>query len=198
MTKRRYVLRERAQRQDETRTRIVEAAVALHGSIGPRATTVSAIAERAGVQRLTVYRHFPDDASLFMACSAHWGAANPPPDPAIWSELREPAARARAALLALFAYYRRNERMMTVLFRDLPEVPAMSEPMKAVQGYIDGIAADLVEAWPKRARNAALAATVAHCVRFATWQSLAGTTVDDRALAELCVRWMEACAGAAR
>ena len=198
MIKRRYVLRERAQRQDETRARIVEAAVALHGSVGPRATTVSAIAERAGVQRLTVYRHFPDEASLYAACSAHWSAVNPPPDPAIWSELREPAARARAALLALFAYYRRNERMFTVLYRDVADVPAMAEPMKHVQAYVDGIATGLCEAWPKRARSEALAATVAHCVRFGTWQSLNGTRLDDRALADLCVRWLEAAAGAAR
>ena len=194
MTQRRYVLRQRAQRQDETRTRIVEAAVALHSTVGPRATTVSAIAERAGVQRLTVYRHFPDEPSLFAACSAHWGAANPPPDPAIWRELREPAARARAALLALFAYYRRNERMMTVLYRDVPDVPAMAEPMQHVQAYVDGIAADLLGAWPKRARSEPLAATIAHCVRFSTWQSLNGTTPEDRALADLCVRWMEASA----
>jgi AcrR family transcriptional regulator len=171
MTKRRYVLRERAQRQDETRARIVEAAVALHGTIGPRATTVSAIAERAGVQRLTVYRHFPDEHSLFAACSAHWSATNPPPDPAIWAELREPAARARAALL---------------------------EPMSHVQAYVDGVAAGLLDAWPKRARSDALAATVAHCVRFATWQSLNGTGLDDRALADLCVRWLEAAAGPTR
>ena len=198
MIKRRYVLRERAQRQDETRARIVEAAVALHGSVGPRATTVSAIAERAGVQRLTVYRHFPDEASLYTACSAHWTAINPPPDPAIWSQLREPAARARAALLALFAYYRRNERMFTVLFRDQAEVPAMAAPMKAMQGYVDGIAAGLLEAWPKRVRSEALAATVAHCVRFGTWQSLNGTGLEDRALADLCVRWLEAATSAAR
>jgi len=198
MTRRRYVLRERAQRQDETRARIVEAAVALHGTIGPRATTVSAIAERAGVQRLTVYRHFPDEHSLFAACSAHWSATNPPPDPAIWAELREPAARARAALLALFAYYRRNERMFTALYRDHPDVPAMAEPMAHVRAYVDGVAAGLLDAWPKRARSDALTATVAHCVRFATWQSLNGTGLDDRALADLCVRWLEAAAGAAR
>src|SRR6476659_2729549 len=79
-TKRKYELKQRAAEMAETRLRITEAAVELHGTVGPARTTVSAIAERAGVQRHTVYRHFPTDADLFAACSAHYVAAHPLPD----------------------------------------------------------------------------------------------------------------------
>ena len=72
--KRRYELKERARRQAETRQRIVDAAVELHTSVGPARTTISAIAERAGVERHTVYAHFPDEPTLFRACSTHWRA----------------------------------------------------------------------------------------------------------------------------
>ena len=95
-TKRKYELKQRAAEMAETRLRITEAAVELHGTIGPARTTVSAIAERAGVQRHTVYRHFPTDADLFGACSAHYVAANPLPDQAPLARDRRPAAAARA------------------------------------------------------------------------------------------------------
>ena len=77
--KRRYTLKDRARSQEDTRRRIVEAAVALHEELGPRATSIAAIAERAGVQRLTVYRHLPDEEALFRACTSHWRAAHPLP-----------------------------------------------------------------------------------------------------------------------
>src|SRR4051812_2777134 len=95
---RKYTKRRRAESEQETRRRITEAAVALHGTIGPARTTISAVAEKAGVQRATVYRHFPDDESLFAACSGHWVAMNPPPDPATLSEASDPTTRLRRAL----------------------------------------------------------------------------------------------------
>src|SRR5262245_61225968 len=109
---RRYKQSQRALSQEETRARIVEATVALHEDPGPRATTISAIAEKAGVQRLTVYRHFPDEASLFKACSSHWEAQNPPPDPTLWAEIADAHERARTALVALYRYYRRTRGML--------------------------------------------------------------------------------------
>src|SRR5512134_1449821 len=95
--KRRYRKRRRAALEEETRRRITEAAVELHGTIGPARTTVSAVADRAGVQRATVYRHFPDEESLFAACSAHWAMLNPPPDPGSWDE-PDPDRRLAVAL----------------------------------------------------------------------------------------------------
>ena len=101
--KRAYRKRRRAEQEEETRLRITEAAVDLHGSVGPARTTVSAIAERAGVQRATVYRHFPDEEALFAACSSHWAALNPPPDPAAWAEIADPDERLRRALSELYS-----------------------------------------------------------------------------------------------
>src|SRR3984893_8137768 len=85
-----YRMRRRAESQQQTRLRITESAVALHGTIGPSRTSISAVAAHAGVRRSTVYRHFPDEAALFDACTAHWAAANPPPDLATWSAIRSP------------------------------------------------------------------------------------------------------------
>ena len=109
MATRKYEQKRRAEQQEETRRRIVEAVVALHREIGPARTTIKAIAERAGVERLTVYRHFADEGALFAACDAHFRAETPPPDPAAWAEITDPAERLRAALLALYGYYRRGE-----------------------------------------------------------------------------------------
>src|SRR5688572_3264532 len=108
---RKYEQRLRAERREETRQRIVEAAVALHEAVGGAGATISAIAERAGVERATVYRHFPDERSLFTACTRHYNAANPPPDPSPWHEIPAPETRLRVALAEIYAYYRRTERM---------------------------------------------------------------------------------------
>src|SRR5512143_2944523 len=112
MKARRYELKQRAERQAVTRQRIVEAIVALHREVGPARTSISAIAERAGVERLTVYRHFADEAAMLQACSAHFHAEIARPDPATWSSVTDPAKRLRAVLLAYYDYYRRGEDML--------------------------------------------------------------------------------------
>src|SRR5690349_22261106 len=89
--KRPYRMTRRAELEEQTRQRITESAVALHEELGPAQTSISAIAERAGVRRSTIYRHFPDDEALFAACSAHWRAANPPPAPETWMSIQDPA-----------------------------------------------------------------------------------------------------------
>src|SRR5215204_4591929 len=124
---RKYELKKRAEAQDETRRRITEAAVELHGSVGPAQTTISAIAERAGVQRLTVYRHFPDERSLYAACTGHWRAQHPPPDPEPWTRIEDPAERAETALRELYGWYAANEPMLANAERDRPLVPALAE-----------------------------------------------------------------------
>lgn len=186
MTKRTYTPRRRAEKQQETRQRIVEAAMALHGEVGPRDTTISAIAERAGVQRLTVYRHFPDDGSLFAACTGHWLALNPPPDPAAWAGIADPADRARAALGMLYGYYRRTAGMWRGSWRDREAVPALEQPMAEVDRYLVGIADGLTAAWGTSGKGKrALTALARHAVRFSTWESLAGAPAgalnDDQA-----------------
>src|SRR5918995_4768255 len=115
---RKYEMKRRARRQEETRRRITEAAVELHQALGPAKTTISAIAERAGVQPLTVYRHFPDERVLLSACSSHYEAANPPPDPGPWARIPDPEDRLRRALAETYAYHSRTEPMMTKVLRD--------------------------------------------------------------------------------
>jgi AcrR family transcriptional regulator len=195
MKKRPYRLKRRAELQDHTRQRIVEAAVALHEQLGPRNTTVSALAERAGVQRLTVYRHFPDERALLAACSAHWYGRNPPPDAQAWRHLDDPAARSRAALGALYAYYRGTAGMLRSLHRDLDALPALEKPMARVRTYLEDVAGDLLAAW-RTAPGArrALKAAIGHCVAFATWDSLAREGLKDAEMADAAVRWFEALA----
>ena len=169
---RRYTKTRRAELEQQTRERITEAAVELHGSLGPARTTVSAIAQRADVQRATVYRHFPDEDSLFAACSAHWRAQNEPPDLAAWAAIRDPAARLAVALAELYAWYARTERMLELLIRDLPVVPAVQSQFR-LPGYLDAAADVLLAGRPERgaARRRARAA-LGHAVAFETWLSL--------------------------
>src|SRR5688572_895427 len=116
--KRRYEKRARAAQEHETRLRIIEAAIALHGTVGPARTTISAIAEHAGVRRGTVYRHFPDERTLLLSCSGTFRERNPPPDPAGWVAIDDPAARLAAALDAVYRWYERIEPMLTAVLRD--------------------------------------------------------------------------------
>lgn len=174
MATRRYQQKRRAERQAETRQRIVEAMVALHREVGPARTTISAIAERAGVERLTVYRHFADERAMFQACSAHFATEVAPPDPTSWANVAEPAERFRAALLAFYGYYRRGEDMLAHVHRDVPQVPALSAVMAPWDSLVDTVRGDLLDVWavPRPARPR-LAAAIAHALRFDTWRSLA-------------------------
>jgi AcrR family transcriptional regulator len=114
-----YELKKRAERQQETRRRIVEAAMALHGELGPARTSISAIAERAGVQRHTVYSHFPEELELLRACSGLDLERTPPPDPELFAQVEAGPDRLRAGLAALYAYYARHEPMLANVLRDL-------------------------------------------------------------------------------
>src|SRR4051812_19801914 len=131
---RKYELKARAEAQQETRRRITEATVGLHLEVGPAKTTISEIAKRAGVTRLTVYNNFPDETSLLAACSAHYTAHHPPPDPAAWMGIADPAERTRAALTAFYAYYRETEPMTGKVMRDAPAMPALATVLES--GYV--------------------------------------------------------------
>ena len=142
--KRPYRKTRRAELEEQTRTRITESAVALHQELGPARTSISAVAEHAGVRRSTVYRHFPDDEALFDACSSHWRAANPPPDLHAWSAIEEPAERTRAALRALYAFYGRTEAMYASLMRDELLVPVVHRKLGEFYGYLRAIQSALM------------------------------------------------------
>jgi AcrR family transcriptional regulator len=170
---RKYELKERAESLNATRQRIVEATVELHDSLGPARTTISAIAERAGVQRLTVYRHFPDERSLFRACSGHWTARNPKPDPASWAAVADPEERLRIALTAIYAFYRATEGMTGNLLRDLPDSPVLQEVAAPFIDYWQTVREVLDKGWKIRgSRRAKLRAVIGHAVEFETWRSL--------------------------
>src|SRR4051794_17106439 len=137
--KRPYRKRKRAELEAETRRRITESAVELHGTLGPSRTSISAVAAHAGVRRSTVYRHFPDEAALFDACTAHWAAANPPPDPAAWAAIADPDERLRVALHELHAFYARTERMLDTLFRDEKLVPLVERRFAAFHASLAAV-----------------------------------------------------------
>ena len=162
--KRRYEQRKRAEDVAATRRRITEAAMALHGSVGPSRTTVSAVAERAGVQRHTVYRHFPTEADLFAACSSHFWELDPAPDPEGWDSLDQ-------ALDELYAYYERNAAMYSNLYRDEPLMPTVRDQFAGFRSYLDDAARVLGRGRPRRQ---AVGAALRHAVDFGTWRSLTG------------------------
>ena len=196
MRTRRYELGRRAERQAGTRQRIIEAVAALHREIGPARTSISAIAERAGVERLTVYRHFADEGELFRACSAHFRATLPPPDRAAWVAVEAPADRLRAALRAFYAYYRRGEPMIANVRRDAQRLPALAAAIAPGREAMRDVTRDLTAAWGARGRGRRrLAAAVAHALEFETWQSLVrGHGLSDAEAAELMVDFARAAA----
>jgi AcrR family transcriptional regulator len=168
-----YRMQRRAESQQETRRRITEAAVELHGTLGPSKTSMSAVADKAGVRRSTLYRHFPDEAALFDACSLHWTRANPLPDLSGWAGVADPGERLRLALDQLYAFYRRTEPMLDNLFRDEQISPHVRDRFGAVREYLAAAQTTLMRG--RKLRGAATRQTRAalgHAIAFQTWKSL--------------------------
>jgi AcrR family transcriptional regulator len=163
-------MRQRAESMEETRLRIVEATSILHESVGPAHTTISGIAEHAGVTRLTVYRHFPNDESLFAACSAHWTAQQRLPHPPAWANVSEPEERLRVGLTDLYRFYRSGEPMLRRIYGDWEYLPAT---IQAELSQRDSAFRDiLLEPFGPARRSKQLVAAVGHAVSFWTWRSL--------------------------
>ena len=168
-----YQMRRRAEQVDETRQRITEATVRLHTTVGPAQTSIAAVAEAAGVTRLTVYRHFADLDSLFTACRAHWVAQNPRPDPNGWQAIADPEDRARVALGELYLWYQEHAADLYPIYRDAASMP-MSAQLEAAaanrqlaDALIDGRLAMRSES-----DRRVLQAVAGHLVDFLTWRSL--------------------------
>jgi AcrR family transcriptional regulator len=181
-----YRLQARAVTMGRTRSRITRAAIELHGTIGPAATTMSAVAERAGVTRATLYRHFANEAALFTACSADWLAENPRPDLARWAAIADPAVRLASALEELYAYYRSTERMRANLLRDIAVLPATIR--SGIAAYPVAAVAVLETGWPQRSPAHLRRAAISHAVGFETWRSLAGQGLTDSEATDLMIR----------
>jgi AcrR family transcriptional regulator len=176
-------MQKRAEHVEETRRRITEAAIELHLTVGPAETQITELARRAGVQRLTVYTHFPDDASLFAACSAHWRALHPAPDPGSWREIAEPEERLLVALRQLYPWYRETEPMTANVLRDLERLPALREVIDAGLGRYLQTARRLLAA-PYRARGRRrqrLDAALSAILDFHLWRALARLGDDEAA-----------------
>ena len=190
-----YHMQRRAESQQQTRRRITESAVELHGSIGPSRTSISAVAAHAGVRRSTVYRHFPDDAALFDACSAHWAAANPLPQLDTWSAIENPDQRLGIALAELYTFYRQTEPMLDNLFRDETTTPLVQERFADFRGYIDAARDTLMTGRSLRgtARRRTQAA-LGHAIAFSTWKSLVREQRLDHSDAAALVRALVAAA----
>ena len=194
-------LKARAERMAETRDRIARAAYELHASIGPARTTISAIAERAGVQRLTVYKHFPHDRDIFQACTGYFLTLDPPPDPTAWGQVADPRQRLRRALAELYAYFRRNESLFENVQRDLPVIleqvggappPNLQANLAQPTLWRDALAAG----WPDDAEHAPLRrAALGLAVGFHTWQTLVRQQgLDDVAAVDLMAALVECAA----
>ena len=172
-SKRPYRKRRRAEQEDRTRLRITQAAMDLHGTLGPARTTIGRIAAAAGVQRATVYRHFPDSDALFAACSAHWASLRPPPDPAGWAAIADPDERLRHALAELYAWFAWGEPMLVNVIRDAPLVPACARAGVELQRHFEALHEALMKGRRTRGRaRARQSAALAHALAFPTWQSL--------------------------
>lgn len=179
----------------QMRDRITRAAFELHGTVGPARASISAIAERAGVQRHTIYSHFPDMESLIEACTAHGMQVRALPDPAIWASIIDPGARLARGLTELYAYYRANEQLLANVTRDMAVMPELVAGSHAFHAEIGKIAAALTADWvvpPGRAE--VHGAAVGLAIGFGTWQSLAGFGLTDKEAVGLMVSLVESTA----
>ena len=191
-TKRKYELKKRAEEMAETHQRITEAAIALHGTVGPSRTTLSAVAKRAGVERRTLYRHFPTEADLFEACSTHYFTANPWPDLGRWRETRDPQERLAVALDELYAYYERTEPMLANVLRDAERNELARDGVAPLNTYLEEAAEILMSGRQVRGRRRELVGgALRHALAFSTWRSLSANGVGRSDAARLMTALVE-------
>lgn len=195
-TKRPYRMRDRLERIEETRRRIALAAVELHSTLGPARTSISAIAELAGVQRHTVYHHYPDLVSLFRACTEHGLRLIQPPDPETWRAVADPTERVRRALGELYPLYRQNARLLGNVIRDMAVLPELVEGTQQFLDVNEAWFAALAEGWPADLPNrSSLAAALRHALDFGTWVSLTREGMSDEDARDAMTSFVKVMAG---
>src|ERR671919_464798 len=195
LPRRKYELKKRAEQMGETHLRITEAAIELHGTVGPSRTTLSAVAERAGVERRTLSRHFPTEPDLFAACSTHYFAANPWPDLGNWRAIRDPRLRLERALDELYAYYERTEPMLSNVLRDAELVDSARDAVAPLHVYLEEAAEILTIGRGGRGpRRQLLQAALRHALAFPTWRSLSTNGIRRSDAAKLVTALIEAAA----
>jgi AcrR family transcriptional regulator len=163
-----YTLKRRAGQQADTRRRIVDAAIDLHGSVGPAQTTFSMVAEKAGVQRHTLYAHFPDERSLLLACSGLSLERQPLPDAAPWREIEDRRERLRTGLAAVYGWFERNAELAACVLRDADVHPLVKEISTMRYGPYFTAYHDVLGAKLTTAQRALLHLALS----FATWRTL--------------------------
>ena len=194
--KRKYELKQRAEQMAATHLRITEAAIELHGTVGPSRTTLSAVAERAGVERRTLYRHFPTEADLFAACSTHYFSANPWPDLGDWRAIRDPQQRLELALDELYAYYERTEPMLSNVLRDAELLDVARDAAAPLHAYLEEAAEILTIGRRVRGRRRQLlGGALRHALAFPTWRSLSTNGLGRSDAAKLIAALVEAADG---
>jgi AcrR family transcriptional regulator len=193
--KRKYELKKRAEEMAETHLRITEAAIELHGTVGPSRTTMSAVARQAGVERRTLYRHFPTEADLFAACSSHYFAANPWPDLDSLRAIRDPRQRLERALDELYAYYERTEPMFSNVLRDAEVVDFARDAVAPLDEYLEDAAEILIVGRKVRGRRRqVLMGALRHALAFSTWRSLSTNGIERPDAVKLSTALVEAAA----
>ena len=191
--RRKYELKKRAADVAETRRRITDAAIELHGAVGPARTTMSAVAERAGVERRTLYRHFPTDAELFAACSTQYFTANPWPDLDSWRAVGDPRERLTRALVELYGYYERTAPMLANVLRDAELVDLARDAVAPFHAYLDEAADVVAVGRPVGGRARLLfCATLRHVLAFSTWRSLTTNGIGRSDAVKLSAGFVEA------
>ncbi|MEO9175424.1 MAG: helix-turn-helix domain-containing protein [Gaiellales bacterium] len=164
-----YQLKQRADHQHETRQRIIEATIELHQTVGPAATTITQISERARVGRVTVYRHFPEPLALARACSGLYFERNPAPDPDSWKPITDPLERLRVGLAETYAYHARTEQMISRALADARDHPVMAP----YHDHWSRAVRVLLEPWPASGRRRKpLRAALSLAVSFDSWRTL--------------------------
>ena len=177
---RKYQLKQRAQSQEQTRQRIVKATVALHTTLGPAHTSMVAIAQQAGVERPTLYRHFPTMSDLFSACSSHLWEQSPPPDPEPWLRINDPEARLRQGLMELYTYYSHHELGLWKILRDLEDMPELRPFAARRIAHRQRMREVFASAWPDRGnKQKFLTAALAHATVYFAWRSLRRQRLND-------------------
>lgn len=192
---RKYELKKRAEEMAETRRRIAAAAMELHGTVGPARTSLSAVARLAGVQRHTVYRHFPTPAELFGACSQHYFREHPLPELEPWRRIPEPRRRLRRGLADLYGYYERTEPMFSNVLRDAEVLEDLRPTLVPMREFLGEAAEILASGWGRQRAKRHLDAAARHVVEFYTWRSLTaeGRLTRSEAI-ELAMGFVEAAA----
>jgi AcrR family transcriptional regulator len=193
-SRRPYLMKRRAQLVDETRQRITDATIGLHTTVGPAKSSIAAIAEAAGVTRLTVYRHFPTLDELFVACRSHWRDEHRPPNIGAWREVPDLADRARRAFGELYAWFHDNSDDLYPNNRDFDSMPASTQA--TIRAERSALAGALIDGYGAGARGRRLRAVAGHLVAYWTWRSLVldeGLTNDEAV--DLAVRILTDAAG---